>query len=109
MSTYFLMAPGYYSFGPSQTRCWQNLRRLSGRTKHEVRKGEYFMFEFAEDGLKFNVNPVNGDWNVNAFPVRLVEHNGQDAKTLRRWASWCREGMARQLARHAGNPIVMKK
>lgn len=98
MSTYFLMVPNYYAHGPSATACWQNLRRISGRTKQQVRKSTYFMLEFAEDGLKFDVNEVTGAWHVDAYPVRVVEHNKMEARTLKQFAAWCKTGLERWAA-----------
>lgn len=99
MATFFLMAPGYWSKASSPTACWQNLRRLSGRTKAEVRKQEYFMLEFAQDNLRIDVNEI-GAWYADGYPVRLVEHNGLDARRLRQLAEFCREGQQRVLDRH---------
>lgn len=101
MATFFLMTPGYYAHGKSTTACWVNLRRISGRTKAEVRKQPYFMLEFAENNVPFTVNGL-GQWRCPAYPVRVVEHHKQDPATLKQFAAWCKEGQLRALAAHGG-------
>jgi hypothetical protein len=97
VSTFFLMVPGYWAKTNSATAAWNYIRRESGRSRHDLRRGQFFMLEFAQPAaeIKIEVDDVTGAWRTDKYPVRVVEHHLVPKEQLKTWLQWCEEGLTR--------------
>lgn len=79
----FVLIPNYWAFAPTLDRAFKFLRGESGRTPADIRRGKYYALEFPAD-TRIDVCPVDGGWQADKKPVRLVAHHGLQPDHIKR-------------------------